>query len=157
MYGRRTESQCLGHGAKGQHELRKTIIRMLKDGKRGKEIAKELGLSEGHVSNVKKLYETGGAKVLKLVKRGRPVGKNRILTQEQEREIHHKGAVSQFSGRPHFSQFTSPPYSPFPPEACPRTAGTIETAGTKTPPLPPEPPVHRRSALPQWAFSAPFP
>lgn len=81
------KANALCMGAKGQHELRKTIIRMLKDGKRGKEIAKELGVSEGHVSNVKKLYETGGAKALKPAKRGRPVGKNRILTPEQEREI----------------------------------------------------------------------
>ena len=81
----KTNALCMG--SKGQHELRKTIIRMLKDGKRGKEIAKELGVSEGHVSNVKKLYETGGAKALKPAKRGRPAGKNKILTPEQEREI----------------------------------------------------------------------
>ena len=43
------KANALCMGAKGQHELRKTIIRMLKDGKRGKEIAKELGVSEGHV------------------------------------------------------------------------------------------------------------
>ena len=81
------KANALCMGSKGQHELRKTIIRMLKDGKRGKEIAKELGVSEGHVSNVKKLYETGGAKALKPAKRGRPAGKNKILTPEQEREI----------------------------------------------------------------------
>ena len=56
------KTNALSMGAKGQHELRKTIIRMLKDGKRGKEIAKELDVSEGHVSNVKKLYEAGGRK-----------------------------------------------------------------------------------------------
>ena len=43
-------------GSKGRHELRKTIIRMLKDGWSGKQIAKNLGVSEGHVSNVKKLF-----------------------------------------------------------------------------------------------------
>ena len=81
------KANALGMGSKGQHELRKTIIRMLKDGKRGTEIAKELGVSKGHVSNVKKLYETGGAKALKPAKRGRPAGKNKILEPEQEREI----------------------------------------------------------------------
>ena len=81
------KTNALSMGSKGQHELRKTIIRMLKDGKRGKEIAKELDVSEGHVSNVKKLYEAGGAKALKPAKRGRPAGKNKILTPEQEREI----------------------------------------------------------------------
>lgn len=81
------KGNALRIGTKGQHELRKTIIRMLKDGKSGKEIAKDLGVSEGHVSNVKKLYETGGAKALKPKKRGRPVGKNKVLAPEQEREI----------------------------------------------------------------------
>ena len=81
------KTNALGMGSKGQHELRKMIIRMLKDGKRGNEIAKELGVSEGHVSNVKKLYETGGAKALKPAKRGRPKGSYKILTSEQEREI----------------------------------------------------------------------
>ena len=80
-------ANALSMGSKGQHELRKTIIRMLKDGKSGKQIAKDLGVSEGHVSNVKKLYAEGGAKALKPAKRGRPAGKNKILTPEQEREI----------------------------------------------------------------------
>jgi len=60
---------------------------MLKDGKKGKEIAKDLGVSVGHVSNVKNLYETGGAAALKPKKRGRPAGKNKVLTPEQEKEI----------------------------------------------------------------------
>ena len=81
------KANALSMGSKGQHELRKTIIRMLKDGKSGKQIAKDLGVSEGHVSNVKKLYATGGASALKPAKRGRPAGRNAILTQKQEREI----------------------------------------------------------------------
>ena len=78
------KSNALGMGSKGQHELRKTIIRMVKDGKQGNEIANILGVSEGHVSNVKKLYANGGAKALQPQKRGRPAGKNSILTPEQE-------------------------------------------------------------------------
>ncbi len=81
------KANAMSMGAKGQYELRKTIIRMLKDGKSGKQVAKDLGVSEGHVSNVKKLYEQGGASALKPAKRGRPAGKNKILTPEQEREI----------------------------------------------------------------------
>ena len=84
------KSDALNIGSKGQHDLRKTIIRMLKDGKKGKEIAKDLGVSEGHVSNVKKLYEAGGAAALKPKKRGRPAGKNKVLTPEQEKEIQKK-------------------------------------------------------------------
>lgn len=81
------KTNALRMGSNGQYELRKLIIRMLKNGKRGNVIAKELGVSEGHVSNVKKLYENGGAKALNPVKRGRPAGKNKILTPEQEKEI----------------------------------------------------------------------
>ena len=81
------KANALSMGSKGQHELRKTIIRMLKDGKKGKEIAKDLGVSEGHVSNVKKLYDQGGAKALQPKKRGRQAGKNLILTPDQEKEI----------------------------------------------------------------------
>ena len=89
------KSDALNIGSKGQHDLRKTIIRMLKDGKKGKEIAKDLGVSVGHVSNVKKLYETGGATALKPKKRGRPAGKNKVLTPEQEKEIHAGAAALQ--------------------------------------------------------------
>ena len=81
------KSDALRIGEKGQHEIRKTIIRMLNDGKKSTEIAKMLDVSKGHVSNVKKLYEKGGAKALKPAKRGRPAGKNEILTPEQEKEI----------------------------------------------------------------------
>lgn len=81
------KSDAMNIGAKGQHDLRKTIIRMLKDGKKGKDIAKDLGVSVGHVSNVKKLYEKGGASALKPKKRGRPAGKNKILSPSQEKEI----------------------------------------------------------------------
>lgn len=72
------KTDALNIGSKGQHDLRKTIIRMLKDGKKGNQIAKDLGVSKGHISNVKKLYEAGGAASLKPKKRGRPAGKNKI-------------------------------------------------------------------------------
>ena len=35
-----------------QYEIRKLIVRMLKKGIKSKEIANQLGVSEGHVSNV---------------------------------------------------------------------------------------------------------
>ena len=50
------KANARGAGAKGQYEIRKSIIRMLLDGKSGQETAKLLGVSEGHVSNVRKLY-----------------------------------------------------------------------------------------------------
>ena len=49
------KANARGAGAKGQYEIRKSIIRMLREGKSGQETAKLLGVSEGHVSNVRKL------------------------------------------------------------------------------------------------------
>lgn len=63
-----------------QYEIRKLIIRMLKKGIRGKEIANQLGVSEGHVSNVKSAYERDGLKGIKPKAMGRKTGEKRILT-----------------------------------------------------------------------------
>ena len=57
--------------AETQYEIRKTIIRMLKNGMTGKEIAKQLDVSEGYVSNVKKAYETNGIAGIKLSAAGK--------------------------------------------------------------------------------------
>jgi len=64
-----------------------SIVRMLKNGKKGKEIANELGVSEGHVSNVKKIYAEQGLEGLKPKHEGRKFGEKRILNPEQEKEI----------------------------------------------------------------------
>ena len=70
-----------------QYQLRKSIVRLSRTGKTGKEIAKLLDVSEGHVSGVLKAYKTGGNAAIALKKRGRRKGDKRILTPEQEREI----------------------------------------------------------------------
>lgn len=80
------KANARGAGAKGQYEIRKSVIRMLLDGKSGQETAKLLGVSEGHVSNVKKLYEQGGLEGLRIGQRGRKSGQKRVLTAEQETE-----------------------------------------------------------------------
>ena len=81
------KANARGAGAKGQYEIRKSVIRMLQDGKSGQETAKLLGVSEGHVSNVKKLYEEGGLEGLRIGQRGRKSGQKRVLTAEQETEL----------------------------------------------------------------------
>jgi len=81
------KANARGAGAKGQYEIRKSVIRMLRDGKSGQETAKLLGVSEGHVSNVKKLYEEGGLEALRIGQRGRKSGQKRVLTAEQETEL----------------------------------------------------------------------
>lgn len=58
-----------------QYEIRKLIVRMLKKGIRGKEIVNQLGVSEGHVSNVKSAYERDGLKGIKPKAMGRKTGK----------------------------------------------------------------------------------
>ena len=70
-----------------QYEIRKTIVRMLKNGVSGREIAKQLGVSEGHVSNVKKAYAEKGIEGIKPKHEGRKTGEKRILSPEQEKEI----------------------------------------------------------------------
>lgn len=70
-----------------QYEIRKAIVRMLKKGMKGREIAKLLDVSEGHVSNVKKAYAEKGIKGIEPKHQGRKYGEKRILTPEQEQEI----------------------------------------------------------------------
>lgn len=81
----RTSAKRLGQEA--QYQIRKNIVRLLKTGKTGKEIAKLLDVSEGHVSGVKKAYNKGGIAMIKPQKRGRRLGAKRTLTSEQEKEI----------------------------------------------------------------------
>lgn len=70
-----------------QYLIRKNIVRLLKKGEGNSVIAKTLDISERHVRAVKKAYKENGIEGIKLKKRGRSKGKNRILTKEQEQEI----------------------------------------------------------------------
>lgn len=70
-----------------QYEIRKSIIRLWKNGRKDDEIAEILDVSERHVRSVKKQYSEGGIKAIRPKKRGRSVGDKRILTPEQEKEI----------------------------------------------------------------------
>ena len=73
--------------AETQYEIRKTIVRMLKKGMKGREIAKLLDVSEGHISNVKKAYAQKGIDGIKSRHQGRKTGEKRILSPEKEQEI----------------------------------------------------------------------
>lgn len=70
-----------------QYQIRKSIVRLSKNGKTNGEIAEILDVSERHVRSVKKQYTEGGLAALKPKKRGRKEGDKRILTPEQENEI----------------------------------------------------------------------
>lgn len=70
-----------------QYQIRKSIVRLQKQGKTNGEIAEILDVSERHVRSVKKQYAEGGMAALKPKKRGRSIGEKRVLTSEQEKEI----------------------------------------------------------------------
>ena len=74
-----------------QFQIRKTIIRMMKQGKTNTEIAEALGVSERHVRATKKSYQENGMAGIRLKQRGRRDGEKRNLTPEQEKEI--KGII----------------------------------------------------------------
>ena len=74
-------------GEETQYEIRKAIVRMLKKGMKGREIARILDVSEGHVSNVKKAYAENGIEGIKPKHQGRKTGEKRILSPQQEKEI----------------------------------------------------------------------
>lgn len=70
-----------------QFQLRKGIIRLHKQGKKSKEIAEILDVSERHINATKKAYKKQSFEGIKLKTRGRKVGDGRSLTPEQEKEI----------------------------------------------------------------------
>jgi len=70
-----------------QFALRKSIIRLHKLGKKTKEIAEILDVSERHVNATKKVYNEQGFEGIKLKTRGRRIGDGRLLRPEQEKEI----------------------------------------------------------------------
>ena len=70
-----------------QFQLRKSIIRLQKQGKKTKEIAGILDVSESHVNATKKVYLEQGFDGIKLKLRGRKTGEKRSLEPEQEKEI----------------------------------------------------------------------
>ncbi len=72
---------------KEQFLLRKQVIKLREQGHSNKETAEILGLSKSHTSRVYATYKREGAKGIALGKRGRPQGKCRVLTMEQEKEI----------------------------------------------------------------------
>jgi transposase len=81
------KTQAVRLGPEEQYQIRKSIIRLLGNGKKNKEIAEILDVSLRHVQNTKKQYGDGGISAIKPKTRGRRKGAKRTLTQEQEKEI----------------------------------------------------------------------
>ncbi len=70
-----------------QYQIRKSIIRLWKQGKNKAEIAEILDVSLRHVQSTKKDYMDGGMAGIKPGTRGRRKGDKRTLTTAQEKEI----------------------------------------------------------------------
>lgn len=70
-----------------QFQIRKSIIRLSKQGKKVKEIAILLDVSERHVKATRANYKKDGFAGISLKQRGRKTGDGRSLTPEQEKVI----------------------------------------------------------------------
>jgi len=70
-----------------QYQIRKSIIRLWKQGKSNQVIAETLDVSERHVRSVKRIYAEQGIVGIKPKTRGRRLGDKRTLAPEQEWEI----------------------------------------------------------------------
>jgi len=70
-----------------QYQIRKSIVRLLKQGKSNNEVAAILDVSERHIRNVKKIYAEQGVAGIKPKKRGRRKGEKKTLNPKQEWEI----------------------------------------------------------------------
>jgi len=70
-----------------QFQIRKNIVRLSKQGKKVKEIAEMLDVSERHVKATRAIYKKDGFAGINLKRRGRRAGEGRTLTPEQEKGI----------------------------------------------------------------------
>ena len=70
-----------------QYQLRRSIIRLNKQGKKNQEVSAILDVSIRLVQTTKKAYKLEGLEGIKPKKRGRRKGEKRLLTPEQEKEI----------------------------------------------------------------------
>ena len=69
------------------YAIRKQVVRLKKQGKKGSEIAEIVGIYENRISQIWKAYQAEGETGIKPKKSGRKKDSNRKLTPEEEREI----------------------------------------------------------------------
>ena len=75
------------HSPKTQHEIRKQVIRLRKQGIPNQVLAEGVGISVGRASKIWRSYVKEGSKAIKLGIRGRRTGEKRTLTIEQEAQV----------------------------------------------------------------------
>ena len=69
------------------HTIRKQVIRLKKQGKKGSEIEEIVGIYQSRISEIWTMYETGGMAALKPQKSGRKPESNMLLNAEEQKEI----------------------------------------------------------------------
>jgi len=75
------------HNQQTQYELRKQLVRLRKQGLPNKTAAELVGISANHASTIWQKYQRGGIKAIKPGIRGRQIGAQRTLSQEQESAV----------------------------------------------------------------------
>lgn len=81
------KSDARSLGSEVQQELRHQIIRLRKEGRKNREIARIVGVSEQHASTVWQKFNRGGKSAIRMGLRGRRSGEQRTLTEDQEQAI----------------------------------------------------------------------
>jgi len=69
------------------HTVRKQVVRLKKQGKKGSEIAELVGIYISRASEIWTMYQNGGMAALKPQKSGRKPERNMLLNEEQQKEI----------------------------------------------------------------------
>jgi len=75
------------HSPQTQYEMRKQVIRMRKQGFSNKTVADAVGISASHSSTIWQRYSKEGSTAIKIGRRGRQYGDQRVFSPEQEKEI----------------------------------------------------------------------
>ena len=83
-YMRHNDSRSLK--VEALNERRRQVVECRKRGMTQEEVSALIGMSTVTIGKIDRLYREGGLKAVEVVKEGRPVGKGRILTSEQERD-----------------------------------------------------------------------
>ena len=77
-----------------QQQIRYQVIRLRKQGRPHKEISEITGVCRSTCSTWWNLYKNEGKKVLKIKKRGRPIGSCRRLDKDQEKGSKKQSAIN---------------------------------------------------------------
>ena len=75
------------HSPETQHEIRKQIIRLRREGFSNRVVAEDVGISESHASTIWQRYKKEGNQAIKMGKRGRRPGEQRTLSVDQEKQV----------------------------------------------------------------------